>query len=421
MLSRISGLLRDMSMAFAFGAGETVAAFFVAFRFAHLLRRLLGEGSMQSAFIPKFEELRQRHPTHACQFFLNLFGLLSLLLSGIIAAAFLIFGGILFWGDVTPGNREIIILMMIMFPSLLFICLYGLNSALLQCENSYFLPSVAPVAFNMTWVLGAVLLWIFPVALPMYWLAGFVILGCILQWLMTVPGSVKIIRTLHPKWETIEMFSKDIIQFGRPLLLGMIGVCATQINNALDAVFARYAQGDGPALLWFAVRLQQLPLALFGIALSGAILPPLSRAIKANDLDKYKKFLIYGIQLTLLIMIPMSIGLHFLGGNFIDIIYAHGNFTAESTLAATPCLQAYAFGLIPMALVLVLAPGFYAKGQFALTTCASVFSMVLNVVLNAIFVFWFEWGAVSIALATSISAWANALILGIALAFQTQR
>src|SRR5262249_29789285 len=133
MLSRISGMLRDMSMAFAFGTGESVAAFFVAFRFAHLLRRLLGEGAMQSAFVPKFEELRQKDPKHACQFFMNLYGLLTLVLLAVIVIGVGFLSGMHFLADFSEGNREIISLMMIMAPSLLFICLYGLNSSLMQC------------------------------------------------------------------------------------------------------------------------------------------------------------------------------------------------------------------------------------------------------------------------------------------------
>lgn len=415
MLSRISGMLRDMSMAFAFGTGESVAAFFVAFRFAHLFRRLLGEGSMQSAFVPKFEELRQKDPKHACQFFMNLYGLLTVVLLGIVILGIVILASTHYWADFSYGNREIVSLMIIMAPSLLFICLYGLNASLMQCEGHYFVPSVAPVAFNFSWVIGAILLWRFPQDQPMYWLAAFVIIGSLLQWLMTVPHSIKIIRNLHPKWETPAIFSQDLMQFGKPLFLGMVGVCATQINNALDAVIARYAQSDGPALLWYAIRLQQLPLALFGIALSGALLPPLSRAIKNNDLAKYKSFLTFAIQISVLIMIPISVGLYFFGDLLIDMIYRHGNFSAASTAATLPCLQAYCVGLTPMVLVLILAPAFYAKGLYSQTTTASVFAVGLNIALSCFFVFGLGWGAASIALATSLSAWANVAILGFSL------
>lgn len=408
MLSRISGMLRDMTMAFAFGTEETVAAFFVAFRFAHLFRRLLGEGAMQSAFVPKFEELRQKDPKHASQFFIDLFGLLSLVLIAIVGLGLLVM-----WG--MNDNQEIITLMMIMAPSLFFICLFGLNASLMQCEGHYFVPSVAPVAFNFAWVIGAIYLWKYPPNQPMHWLACVVIIGSLLQWLMTVPHSVKIVNNLHPKWEKPTLFSRDLMQFGKPLFLGIVGVCAAQINNALDAVIARYAQSDGPALLWYAIRLQQLPLALFGIALSGALMPPLARAIKNNDIIKYKSFLKFAIQLSLGIMIPISLGIYFFGEYLIDIVYRRGNFTAASTAATLPCLQAYCLGLTPMVLVLILAPAFYAKGLYRQTTVASVFSVALNIALSIFFVFGLGWGAASIALATSISAWANVAILGFAL------
>ena len=275
MLSRITGMLRDMALAFAFGTQGSLAAFLTAFRLSHLLRRILGEGALQTAFIPHFEEIRQHNPEQAFRFFRDLAASLAFLLSLIILVVMAILGSLLWQGNLTEGNREITFLTLLIMPSLLFICLYGTNASLLQCEKSYFTSSVAPVAFNGVWILAVGCLSHTAAASAMPWLAGAITLACLGQWLVTVPKTWAIVRKLgmNSLWSSIQFFSPNVRRLGKPLLLGVVGVAASQVNNALDAIFARYADLEGPAFLWYSIRVQQLPLALFGIAISGALLP----------------------------------------------------------------------------------------------------------------------------------------------------
>lgn len=415
MLSRLSGLLRDMAMAFAFGTQDTVAAFLVAFRFAHLLRRLLGEGALQTAFIPQFEKLRYENPQRAGAFFRDLVSGVSLLLILIIVLAMGVFGFLLSILDLSEGNREILWLTFLMMPSLLFICLFGINASLLQCEKSFFLPSVAPVFFNFVWILGVIFFCNFNISLAMSWLAGFIILACFAQWLVTLPPTLKALRQYETPLRSFRFFSKDVIALMGPLLLGLLGVAASQINNALDSVFARYADLEGPAFLWYAIRMQQLPLALFGVALSGAILPPLSRAIKTNDIPRYQMFLEFALSRSMALMLPMTAALFILGASCVSFLYGRGDFNAESIFGTSQCLYGYALGLIPMTLVLILAPAFYAREDYRTPAKASLAAVGINIGLNALFVMGFHWGAASVAFATSISAWVNAGWLALAI------
>lgn len=413
MLSRIAGMLRDMAMAFAFGTQESVAAFLVAFRFSHLLRRLLGEGALQSALIPQFEKIRQQDPQRAAAFFRSLTVSLSALLSVIVIATIVVLWGILLWVDLEPGNAEIVQLTLLMMPSLIFICLFGVNASLLQCEKSFFTPSVAPVAFNLFWILGTFCLWNFASETAMRWLTAFVNLACIAQWALTLPQVIACLKNLGAsKFESYKMFSQDVLALLKPLSLGVIGVGASQINNALDAVFARYAEAEGPAYLWYAIRLQQLPLALFGIAISGAMLPPLSRAMKSGNSVQYREFLDFALRRTMALMLPISAAIFVLGGSSINLIYGHGDFDQQATAGTTLCLWAYGAGLFPMAIVLILAPSFYAQNDYKTPTRASVVCIFLNILLNYIMVALLGLGAASVAVATSASAWVNMFMLG---------
>ena len=417
LLSRFTGLARDIAMAAAFGTGASISAFLVAFRLAHLFRRLLGEGSLQTAFTPQFENLRQECGEKASHFFKSLNILLTGLLVILIIASMSILGIVLLFADISPGTFEIVKLTFLMVPSLLFICLYGLNAALLQCERYFFLPSVAPAAFNLVWILGVLALWNMPTEEAMPWLAGWIILACAAQWAMTLPRTIALVKQ-HGDISlqfSGTLFTPEIKNLIKALSMALIGLSASQINNALDSIFARYADAEGPAYLWYAIRMQQLPLALFGVALSGALLPPLTRAIKNGDRASYVHFLDYSLKKTVLFLLPVTVGIFLVGDISIELLYGRGEFLAESTIGTTFCLWAYGIGLIPMGLILILSPAFYAREDFKTPVAASVGSMVLNLVLNAILVLGFGLGAASVAVATSVSAWLNALWLGYSL------
>lgn len=409
LLSRLTGMFRDMSMAYVFGTQPSIAAFMVAFRFALLLRRLFGEGALQSAFIPEFEALRHQSEHRAFTFFRDLTSLLTLFLILLIGIACSVLAVFLWQGNLHPDNQEIVFLTLLMLPSLLFICLFGLNTSFLQCEKSYFIPSVAPVAFNCIWIASIFALSKMPAEQAMPWLSLGVVIACFCQWFLTVPQTWKSLKNIlsFSPWPSIRHISSDLRQLGKPLALGILGVAASQINNAIDSVFARFAEAEGPALLWYAIRIQQLPLALFGIAIAGAVIPPLARALKANQRENYHHFLHDALYRTWIFMLPLTAALFVMGDTAVALLYGRGDFGPPAVIQTTYCLWAYGIGLIPSALVLVLAPTSYAQNNYTLPAIASFISMLLNLFLNTVFIVMFHWGAVSVALATSISAWVN--------------
>lgn len=408
-LSRLSGLGRDTTMAFAFGSHPALAAFMVAFRFSNLIRRLFGEGPMASGFIPYFEQMRAASAVDGAKFFRDLFCSLTLFLILVIGGIEGILCAILAWGNLQPDNAQILYLTILMMPGILFICLYGLSSALLQCERKFFLTGFAPVAFNVVWM-GMVLFLkgrapsdaVVPLSLA-------IIVAFFLQWGLLAPQTFGLMKR-SLQWKecfTPKLFSPILRTMLKPLLLGMIGVAAVQINTTLDAIFARFASLEGPAYLWYAIRVQQVPLALFGIAISAALLPPLARALKSGAHDQYLRLLRFAIRRGFSLIFPCTLGIFVLGIAGINFLYGHGDFSGEATYHTGICLWGYGLGLLPMVLVLLLAPAFYADKEFGAPMKGTVAAVVLNVLLNAFFVFVLNWGAFSVAVATSLAAWFN--------------
>jgi putative peptidoglycan lipid II flippase len=412
-LSRVTGMLRDMILAFCFGTHEALAALFVAFRLSHVARRLFGEGALQSAFIPVFEELRKEGPQNAFRFFRDLSFLMIFFLIGF---AFLSMAGLSaslhFW-DWSLGNKQIIELMILLMPSLIFICLFGLNSSLLQCEKRYFTVGIAPAFFNITIGIGSLFFIGQDPYEAMPYVALFIVIGCAMQWGATFMPTFRAVKKVLTDniFKEIRTFSPDIRRLGTPLALGLLGVGATQINNAVDSLFARWADPEGPAQLWYSLRLLQLPLALFGIAFSGALLPPLSRSIQAGRREEYLSFLDFAIRRVFALLVPCSIGLIVFGIPLINLIYGRGDFQLHSILTTCDCLHAYAIGLLPMGLIIVLAPAFYAYKDFKTPARGAFISLVVNLILNCLFIFVFNLQALSVALATSISSWINVVYL----------
>lgn len=401
-LSRFSGLGREVIMAAAFGTTPVVASFWMAFRFAHLLRRLFGEGALNVAFVPHFEELKKKNSIEAAQFFYNLSSQITFFLLIVILLIEAILGAFSFL-----FQNEVITLTMIMLPSLLFICLHALNSSLLQCETKFFLSSASPFVLNSIWIVTVFFVRGKVPEKAIQLLSIVIVFGFMFQWLVTQIPAMKYLRGI-PK---ASLNKKQIFAILRPFLLSILGVAATQINSALDSLFAKAADPEGPAVLWYAIRLQQLPLAMLGVALSSALLPAISRAVQNQDIEKYLHFINFAIKKVATFMIPITAAIFALGFVSVNLIYGRGEFGGESIKQTNYCLWAYGIALLPQTLVLILASAFYAIKDYKTPTLLCLLCVILNIALNALFVYEFHMGAISIAFATSIASAVNALLL----------
>ncbi len=397
-------MARDISMAAFFGDHPSVAAFMIAFRVSHFFRRLLGEGALQSIFIPHYQELRLKGEGEASSFFFQLTTLLSLLLILLIG----ITEGVCLF---LPG-KEVVHLFAWMLPSLLFICLYGLNTSVLQCQNSFFLSSVAPLVCNTVWVLSVFATASLPVSQAMIYLSLFTAVGFALQWLLTFSKTWSLFkegrRLLSTPLFTLPSAMKTV---GKATLFGLIGIAAVQINSFVDMIFAHYADPKGPVYLWYAIRLQQLPLALIGFACVYSVIPHLSKLIKQHALPEAQDLFAFGERRIFLFVIPCTFALIALGLASVNLLFGRGHFSPAAVSETTFCLFAYGLSLLPITLTVYHSSLFFAYGDYKTPTYASLISVGVNLILNALFVFVFHLGAISIALSTSLSACLNYLIL----------
>lgn len=412
-MSRITGLIRDLSMAFCFGVTPAVATFLIAFRLSNLLRRIFGEGALLNGFIPFFEAKRRKEAIGGALFFRDLFWSLCIVLLLIVASAEVIIFPLYYYGVFSVAVSEALLLLMIQLPGLLFISLFGLSMALLQCEKNFFIPGVAPVAFNIIAISG---IWYFRELAPMSAMIGLSVAyvsAFVFQWLVTIPSVSKYVFSFisFKQWYTPRLFGKDLKLMITPVLFGVIGVAAVQVNSALDILMARFISSAGPTLLSYAHRIQQLPIALFAIAISSALLPPLSRAIKKDKFDEYRSLLQYGLTKTYALLFPGTVGIFVLGLSSVNLLYGRGLYGVDAIYSTTRCLWAYGVGLIPIAFILLLAPAYYARRDYRTPMIASLIAMGVNISLNLVMIFVFKFSPLAIALSTSISSYVNMLFL----------
>jgi putative peptidoglycan lipid II flippase len=397
-------------MAFCFGDNPSVAAFMIAFRLSHLFRRLLGEGPFQSAFIPYFQDLKIKDEVRAALFFRSIASFILMILSAATVIAEIILLCILSFYNVSPENREILILTAWMFPGVIFICLYGLNLSLLNCYDSFFIPGFAPVICNILWIAAAIFLKYKDPASAMPILAKWVTCGLFCQWLFTMPATLKHVTFYFNKWKDWKI-SAEIMSLAKNFSMGIIGVGAMQINGVVDAIFARYADVCGPVHLWYSIRLYQVVLAVFGIACVSIVVPGLSKAIKMKNFSDAQEIFSFSCRRIITMMIPSTFAVFALGFAVVDIFYGRGQFSHIAVFKTAMCLCAYGIGLLPAALVMLFSSIFYANDNFNLPTIISILAVMINVGLNGLFVLVFHFGSVSVALATGLSAFINCFLL----------
>ena len=420
LASRALGFARDMLVAARLGAGPIADAFFVALRLPNLFRRLFGEGAFSAAFVPGFAGLIATDGPEAARDFAEQAFAGMVVLLGLLTIAGEVFMPQIMLG-LAPGFAAIpakfalaVTLSRITFPYLLLICLAALVSGVLNGLDRFTAASASYVLFNVVTI--AALLGLTPYlpsaghALAVgITVSGVAQLGVLL---VAAKRAGMGLRLRRPR------LTPEMRALLRRMAPGLVGAGVTQLNLAVDVIIASLLPAGTVSVLYYADRVQQLPLGVIGAAVGTAMLPVLSRQVRGGDhaaaADTQNRAIEYALFLTL----PAALALLVTAGPIITVLFGRGRFDpADATLAAR-ALAAYAIGLPSFVLVKVLAPGFFARGDTASPVKIGVAAVALNLALNLAFMRPLR--QMGPALATSLAAMVNLGLLGLVLARRGQ-
>ncbi|MFA6321441.1 MAG: murein biosynthesis integral membrane protein MurJ [Candidatus Omnitrophota bacterium] len=401
--SRILGFVRDIVIAKFFGTAIFAQAFVIAFRIPNLLRDLVGEGATNSAFVPVLtDELTKKGKKdffHLAQIILNImfWVLLALTLLGVLLSPLivrLIAPG--FSADPEKFNVTVK-LTRILFPFLFLVGLWAYAMGILNSLRSFAAPAFGPSIMNLSMILCAV--WF---GENIFGLATGVLAGGFLQLAIQFPPLYA--NGWRPRLTT-EFKHPQAKRVGLLLVPRALGACVYQVNVFISTILASLSAivGDGAvAALYYANRIWQLPLAIFGIALAQALLPMMSRHVALDEKDKLKEALLFSLNILFFILIPSTIGLIVLRVPIIKVLFERGAFTSYSTDITSVALLFYAVGLVACGGIKVLVNTFYSMHDTMTPVKTALGSLVLNVVLSAALMFPMKLGG--LALASSASA-----------------
>ncbi len=418
LISRVLGFIRDQVFAIALGAGAMTDAFFVAFKIPNFLRRLFAEGAFAQSFVPVFTEYKETRSRA------DLLALASRV-SGTLAVILLFISvlGSVFAPQVVnvfaPGFEDGGVrqqlttdMLRITFPYLFFISLVAYAGGILNSFNRFAIPALTPVFLNVCLITAA--LWgtrFFPE--PVIALAWGVFAAGVVQLLFQLPSLHKLGLLTLPRWGWRDSGVRKIMKLMVPAI---IGSSVAQINLLLDTVIASFLIAGSVSWLYYADRLVEFPLGVFGIAIATVILPRLS-AIHANDKPQtFRNTLEWGARLGWFIALPCAAGLFMLALPLLATLFGYGEFSAHDVTMSAWSLRAYALALPGFILIKIFAPGFFARQNTRTPVRIGIIAMISNMAYNIILVGGLLWMAIpaahtGLALATALSANQQALML----------
>ena len=416
LLSRVMGLVREQAMAILFGAGFATDAFNVAFRIPNLLRDLFAEGAMSSAFVPTFTEMLHRRGEEEAwafgrQLMMTLGSVLFALCAiGWLAAPWLVRAFAAGFASV-PGKIELTVLLTrVMLPMLPLVALAAAAMGMLNARGRFAVPAIAPALMNVGMVafgVGLIPLCRATGQPPILAMAIGVLIGGLLQFTVQLPSLFRLGFRLRLEWPRPHPAVQRVATLMLPATLSL---AATQLNLLVSTQIASLLEQGSVSWLWYAFRLMQLPIGVFGVALATVSMPALSRAAVEQDMPGLKRTLSATLRLVFLLTLPAALWMAVMGRPIVALLYQHGRFHAFDTQQSAGALVMYCIGLPAFAAVGILTRTFYALGETRFPVQASFVSVALNLALNLLFIGPLRplgLGHRGLALATSLTAIVN--------------
>lgn len=411
LASRVLGFVRDMVVALAFGAGPVTDAFFVAFRIPNILRRLLAEGALSTAVIPVFTEYASTRSRDEFRRLLRaILGAALLVLGatavlGILAAPWIVRAIAPGFSDDPAQERLVVLLTRVMFPYIVLVGLSALAMGALNAEHRFFAAALGPAVLNVGMIAGVLTLSRYTEP-PILALALGVLIGGVAQLLVQLPDLRTTGLLVGP---SAELGHPALTRVARLLAPAVFGLAAVQVMVFVNTLLASLLPPGAISFLYYADRVMEFPLGVFGIALASASLPAMSRQAAAGDTRALAGTLNFALRLAVYICVPATVGLLVLRMPITRVLFERGRFSAADTAATADALTGYAVGLVGFATARIAAQAFYAVGQPGTAVRLGVLAVGANIV--AALALMRPLGHSGLAYAASIGAYVNVLAL----------
>jgi putative peptidoglycan lipid II flippase len=406
LLSRVTGFARDIMLAAILGAGPVADAFFVALRLPNHFRAIFAEGAFNAAFVPAYARIRTQDGPDPAKLFADRIFTLMVAVQLVLLATALVFTpaviSVLAPGFNADPNRFALAteLTRITFPYLLLVSLVTLYGGILNSIHRFATPAAAPILLNLSMMATLAVAVFFPTA------------GHAAAWGVFIAGILELALVMGDAWraDVLASFRKpvldaDVRKFFRALGPATVGSAGVQLALFADTIIASFLAAGAISALYYADRINQLPIGVIGIAVGTVLLPEMSRRLAAGDTAGAHHAQNRAIELTLLLTIPCLVAFLVIPELIMRALFQRGKFTSGDTVAAAQTLAAYATGLIPFVLIRSMTAPFYARGDTATPVKASLTAVAINVGFKVLLMG--PLAQVGLAVATAIGAWVN--------------
>ncbi len=410
LVSRVTGFLRDIMLAAILGAGPVADAFFIALRLPNHFRAIFAEGAFNAAFIPAYARVRGERGSGPARLFADrVFTMLFAAEALLLAAALLFTPGAI--SLLAPGfNADperfalAVELTRITFPYLLLITMVTLYGGILNALQRFASPAAAPILLNLSMMAALALAAFFPTAgHAAAW--GVFIAGCFEA---VMVGADLARHDRLPTFHALRL-DDDVRRFFRALGPAVLGSAGTQIAVFADTIIASFLAAGAVSALYYADRIDQLPIGVIGVAVGTVLLPEMASRIAAGDESSARRAQDRAIEFTLVLSVPCVAAFAIVPDLIMLALFSRGAFTAADAAAAGSTLAAYAIGLLPFVLLRAVSASFLARGDTATPVKALAVSVAINIALKVLLMD--RYAQVGLAFATSIGVWVNFSLL----------
>lgn len=426
LVSRITGLVRELLIASTFGASALTDAFNVAFRIPNLFRRFFAEGAFSQAFVPVLAASKAQQGEAATKVLIDhvatvlVWALLGISIIGVMGAPALVWAMASGLRQSPHGYDVAIVMTRWMFPYIAFMSLVALAAGVLNTWKRFAVPAATPVLLNVCMIAAAWLgaPWFKTLGLePIYALGGGVLLGGVLQlgvqWLALrrlglAPHVALRWRALRLAWA--DPGTKNIVKLMGPALLG-VGVA--NLSMLINTQIASHLAPGSVSWITYADRLMEFPTALLGVAMGVVLMPQLANARATGDGARYSAMLDWGLRLVVLLAVPCAVALIAFAKPLVAVLYQYGAFTEQDVRQTTSALIGYGAGLLGLVAIKVLAPGYYANQDTKTPVRVAIAVLVITQLLNLALVPWLAHAALTLSIGLGAMVNAAWLLAGL--------